>query len=105
MVDDHKRETNAHRIDPDGLLQLPILLIARIVIGVRRNGWQLLARPYLTQSDLPAQLMSMHNDSEYVDAAVGYGVSGTIRDAMTFGDNVWLAGWYDMPPVRVDADA
>lgn len=49
--------------------------------------------------------MSMHNDSEYVDAAVGYGVSGTIRDAMTFGDNVWLAGWYDMPPVRVDADA
>lgn len=47
----------------------------------------------------------MHDDGEYVDAAVGNGLSGTVGDAMTFGDHFGLSGWYDVPPVRVDADA
>lgn len=99
------RGQSTHRIDPDGLLQLPILLIARIVIGVGRNGWQLLARSYLPQSDLPPQLMRMHDDGEYVDAAVRYRVPGAVRDAVTLGHHLRLAWRYDVPPVGVDADA
>lgn len=101
----YKEAISTHRIDPDRLLQLPILLIARIVIGVRGNGWQLLARSYLPQSDLPPQLMRMHDNGEYVDAAVRYRVPGAVRDAVTLGHHLRLAWRYDVPPVGVDADA
>lgn len=49
--------------------------------------------------------MGMHDDGEYVDAAVGYRVPGAVRDAVTFRHNLRLAWRYDVPPVGVDTDA
>lgn len=49
--------------------------------------------------------MRMHDDGEYVDAAVGYRVPGAVRDAVTFGHHLRLAWRYDVPPIGVDADA
>lgn len=47
----------------------------------------------------------MHDHGEHVDAGVRYRLTGAVGDAVALGDHLVLAWRYDVPPVRVDADA
>lgn len=47
----------------------------------------------------------MHDHGEHIDAAVRYRLTGAVGDAVALGDHLGLARRYDVPPVRVDADA
>lgn len=49
--------------------------------------------------------MGVHDHGEHVDAAVRYRLAGAIGDAVALGDHLGLARRYDVPPVRIDADA
>jgi len=49
--------------------------------------------------------MGVHDDGEYVDAAVRYLLTGAFGDAVALGDHLGLARRYYVPPVGVDADA
>lgn len=98
-------DQKTHRHNLGGPLQSPVLLVAWIVAGIRGDGRQLPAVPDLPQPDLLAQLVRVHDHREDVHPVVGHRCSGAPRDAVALRDDLRLARRYDVPPVRVDADA